>query len=263
MRKAAVSKNGFKRSHFSSLIIIALVLIALSIILLIWTIIAQNEAIKMQYAELQAKLTEWELLIASLENRWLLILVLLLLYALKAFIAIIPLSALFVISGMVFEVQYATAINIVGVAILLSIKFMLGNKFGGGSASKVISRFRLSREFMDLEGEGNSWMLFIARLVPFVSVNMVSKIYGASEMKYDKFLLLSLLGLSPRILSFSVLGNNVFDPFSVGFLVPIIVMLFLSGVSLLILDFALGLFGRRKRAREANNGERNNKNETF
>lgn len=258
MRKATVSKNGFTRRHYSILIIVAFILIALAAVLLVWTYIAQIKAIELRYAEIQAKLADWELFIASLENKWLLILILFLLYALKCFISVIPLSALFIISGMVFSVQYATAINIVGVALLVSIKFLWGDKFGGGSVSKIISRSKITREFLKLEGEGNPLMLFLARLVPFMPVNTVSRLYGASEIKYDKYLLLSLLGFAPRILSFSVLGNNVFDPFSVGFFVPIIVMLFLSGVSILLFDFTLGLFRKRRRLNGTNNGERNN-----
>jgi len=235
-----------------------LILIALAVFLLIWSVIAQIEVIELRYAEMQAMLAEWEYFIASLENKWLLILVLFLLYSLKCFVSVIPLSALFIISGMVFNVQYATAINIIGVAILVSIKFLWGDKFGGGSVSRVISRSGFVKDFLKLEGSGNPWMLFLARLVPFAPVNTVSRLYGASEIQYDKYLLLSLLGFAPRILSFSVLGNNVFDPFSVGFFGPIIIMLFLSGISILILDFALGLFGKRRRLSEIDKEERNN-----
>jgi uncharacterized membrane protein YdjX (TVP38/TMEM64 family) len=258
VRKSTVLKNDFRRRHYSVLIILALILIALAVFLLIWSVIAQIEVIELRYAEMQAMLAEWEYFIASLENKWLLILVLFLLYSLKCFVSVIPLSALFIISGMVFNVQYATAINIIGVAILVSIKFLWGDKFGGGSVSRVISRSGFVKDFLKLEGSGNPWMLFLARLVPFAPVNTVSRLYGASEIQYDKYLLLSLLGFAPRILSFSVLGNNVFDPFSVGFFGPIIIMLFLSGISILILDFALGLFGKRRRLSEIDKEERNN-----
>ncbi len=256
MRKSTALNKGFRRRHYRILIIVALILVALAVFLLIWSAIAQIEAIELRYAKMQAMFAQWEIFIASLENKWLLILVLFLLYSLKCFVPIIPLSALFIISGMVFNVQYATAINIVGVAILVSIKYLWGDKFGGGGLSRFISRSDFVKDFMKLEGSGNPWMLFLARLVPFAPVNTVSRLYGASEIQYDKYLLLSLLGFAPRILSFSVLGNNVFDPFSVGFLGPIIIMLFLSGISILILDFALGLFGKRRRLSEIDKEER-------
>ncbi|HZJ75166.1 MAG TPA: VTT domain-containing protein [Clostridia bacterium] len=240
-----------KKRHFNILIIVALILISLSVFLFIWAYIAQIDSIKVHYREFQTQLTQWQLFIASLENKWLLILVIFLLYALKSFIIIIPLSTLFIISGMVFDVQYATAINIVGVTILVSIKFFWGNKFGGGNASKLISRIKILKELMKLEHSGNPFILFIARFVPFVPVNTISRLYGTSEINYDKYLLISLLGFSPRILSLSVLGNHVFDPFSVGFFGPIIIMLFLSGVSMLILNFTLTFF--RKEAKYKQN----------
>lgn len=247
MDKRPLKKTAPKKRHFNMLIVAALILISLSVFLFIWTYIAQIESIKVHYAELQSKLLEWQLFIASLENKWLLILVIFLLYALKSFILLIPLSTLFIISGMVFDVQYAAAINIVGVTILVSIKFFWGNRFGGGSASKLVSRVKILKELLKLEHSGNPFILFIARFVPFLPVNSISRLYGTSEINYDKYLLISLLGFAPRILSFSVLGNHVFDPFSVGFFGPIIIMLFLSGISMLVLNFTLTFFQKEIR----------------
>ncbi|HZK21839.1 MAG TPA: VTT domain-containing protein [Oscillospiraceae bacterium] len=246
MEKKTLDKTAPKKKRLNMLIIAALILISLAIVLFIWTYIAQIDAIKMHYAELQTKLTQAQNFIASLENKWLLILIIFLLYALKGFVIFIPLSTLFIVSGMVFDVQYATAINIVGVTILVSIKFFWGSKFGGGGALKLITHFKILKELMRLEHSGNPFILFIARFVPIVPVNTVSRLYGASEIDYDKYLLISLLGFAPRILSFSVLGNHVFDPFSVGFFAPIIIMLFLSGFSMLILNFTLGFFRKEK-----------------
>jgi hypothetical protein len=46
-------------------------------------------------------------------------------------------------------------------------------------------------------------------------------------------ILFSLIGFLPRLLSFTFVGRNVYDPLSSEFLVPIMILLFLSGVSLL------------------------------
>ena len=251
MDKQPLNNAAPKKRRFIMLIIAALILFSLSVFLFIWAYIAQIDSIKVHYRELQAQLSQWQLFIASLENKWLLILIIFLLYALKSFIIIIPLSTLFIISGMVFDVRYATAINIVGVTILVSIKFFWGNKFGGGNASKLISRVKILKELLKLEHSGNPFILFISRFVPFVPVNTISRLCGTSEINYDKYLLISLLGFSPRILSLSVLGNHVFDPFSVGFFGPIIIMLFLSGVSMLKLNFTLAFF--RKEAKDKQN----------
>ncbi len=255
--KRRSNRDGRERvGHKKILLITAFILVGLAIVLLIWTYLAQNEVIRERYAAIQEKLTYYETVIASLENKWLLVLIVFLLYALKSFGFIVPLSALFIIPGMVFDVQYATAVNIVGLSILVSIRFYWGDKYGGGGLLKYISKVSLIRDFLNLEDTGNLWVLFLARLVPITPVNTVSRLYGASEIPYDKYLLISLLGFAPRILSFSVLGNNVFDPFSVGFLVPIVILLFISGISLFILDYAINLFGRRKKAAERSDNDR-------
>ncbi len=250
LKKREVRAERGKVKHHKILLAVACILIGLAVVLLIWMYLAQVEAIRERYAELQEKLTYYETVIASLENKWLLVLIVFFLYALKSFGFFAPLSGLFIIPGMVFKVQYATAINIIGVSILISIRYYWGNKHGGGSVSKLISKVSLIRDFLKLEDTGNPWVLFLARLLPIAPVNAVSRLYGASETPYDKYLLISLLGFAPRILSFSVLGRNVFDPFSVGFLLPIVIMLFISGVSMFLLDYAIYLFGRHKKAAE-------------
>lgn len=245
MGEASRARTGGHNRH-KIIFVLGVACTAVATFLLLWLSLSQLEVLRSRYAELLALLTRWEETIASLENRWLLIIVLFLLFALKSFVTLYPLSALFIISGMVFDVQYATAINIVGIIILISAKFFWGEKYGGGKVYDLIKRSRMATELLNLEGDGNPWLLVLLRFVPIIPVNIVSRLYGASSIEYDRFLLLSLLGFAPRLISYSVLGNHVFDPFSVGFLVPIIVLFYITGISLLILVGVLNLVKARE-----------------
>ena len=161
------------------------------------------------------------------------------LFAVKSVVAFIPFSVLFISSGMVFSAPVAMGVSILGFALLISVKFLWGKKFGGGNAHKLAVKSKSITRFMDLKGKGNKWMLVVLRFVPFVPVGTVSRAYGATEMKYLPFVGLSVLGFLPRVVLWSFVGSNIFDPFTPTFMAPIIVLLIISGISLLIWDAVL------------------------
>ena len=161
------------------------------------------------------------------------------LFAVKSLVAFIPFSVLFISSGMVFSAPVAMGVSILGFALLISVKFLWGKKFGGGNAHKLAVKSKSITRFMDLKGKGNKWMLVVLRFVPFVPVGTVSRAYGATEMKYLPFVGLSVLGFLPRVVLWSFVGSNIFDPFTPTFMAPIIVLLIISGISLLIWDAVL------------------------
>lgn len=161
------------------------------------------------------------------------------LFVVKSVAAFIPFSVLFISSGMVFSAPVAMGVSVLGFALLISVKFLWGKKFGGGNAHKLAVKSKSITRFMDLKGKGNKWMLVVLRFVPFVPVGTVSRAYGATEMKYLPFVGLSVLGFLPRVVLWSFVGSNIFDPFTPTFMAPIIVLLIISGISLLIWDAVL------------------------
>ncbi len=157
----------------------------------------------------------------------------------KAFVPIIPFSVLFISSGMVFEPYVAFFINVLGVIVLCLAKFYVGKKKGGGGAHKLVNRSKTVYKFMDFGGKGNGWMLSLMRFVPFIPFNPVSRAYGGTDMKTGVYLFYSLLGFLPRLILWSWVGFNIFNPFTVSFMAPIIILLVISGISLLLLNLIL------------------------
>lgn len=160
-------------------------------------------------------------------------------FALKSFVPIIPFSVLFIANGMVFSEATAFAINILGVCVLYTIKFLWGKKKGGGRALRLANRSRTVYKFMDFGGKGNKWMLALMRFVPFFPTNTVSRAYGGTEMKLESYLFYSMIGFLPRLVLWSFISFNIFDPFTVEFMAPIIILLIISGISLLLVNALL------------------------
>ncbi len=162
--------------------------------------------------------------------------ILMVLFAFKGVISIVPFSVLFIASGAVFNPFVAIIVNLLGFTVMTSVKFFWGKRFGGGKTHKFLERYEKAYRFLDLKGRGNMWMLVLLQFIPFVPVGVVSRAYGATKMNYAPFAALSLVGFLPRLISWSIVGINIFDPFSPSFIAPIIVLLIISGSSLLVLN---------------------------
>lgn len=193
-----------------------------------------------QLAEINAWFTSIELFIAKFD-KLAAVGVILFFFLFKTIIGFIPFSVLFIGTGLVFSPPIAIAINVIGFSMLIGIKFLWGRKFGGGGFHKLLLKSRSLSDFMDFHGKGNKWMLIVLRFVPVAPVGTVSRAYGATDMKILPFVMLSVVGFLPRLISWSIIGCNVFDPFTPAFLTPITVLLLISGISLLLLDLLFKL----------------------
>lgn len=192
-------------------------------------------AVQKSLAHINSWFTALENFIAGYESVWAFLLILLL-FLVKSIIPIIPFSVLFISSGMVFSEPVSIFINLFGFTLLCTVKFYIGKVRGGGGAHKLANRSKTIYKFMDFGGKGNKWMLALMRFIPFFPVNTVSRAYGGTSMKYYKFLSYSIIGFMPRIILWSVIGFNIFDPFTPGFVIPVSILLIISGASLLLLD---------------------------
>ncbi len=188
-------------------------------------------------------------------NRPLALLVIMAFFFIKSFIPIVPLSVLFISAGLVFPSAFSFFINAVGFCLLVSVKFFFGKKHGSGRAEKLAKRFEPVKKVLRLEGDGNKLVLFLLRFVPFVPINTVSRLYGTTSMEHPVFVLFSLLGFLPRLVSWSFVGCNITNPFTFSFTLPVIMLLVISGISLILVSFILKLLNNN------DNSERTVKNE--
>jgi len=165
--------------------------------------------------------------------------IVLLLYALKSVVPFFPISMMCFITGAVLPMTTSFAVNIAGVVLLVSIKYWWGRRLGGGQTQKLLKLHPTVRAFLENESKSKPWLLFMFRLVPVFPVNPVSQTYGAMTFDFIDYTLISLLGFLPRLIAYPYLGGNVFDPLSNSFLVPLIIIFTLSGVSVVGINMAV------------------------
>lgn len=210
-----------------------LILLALSFGVAVLLVSLQFEGLWWGYAQVKQRLAELEEFILHIDIVWQFIGVMLLLFAVKSFFPIYATSTVCFITGIVLPMHLAIPVNILGFVVLLTIRYYWGRRFGAGNAWKMISKLDVARKLIQQDGKGNPALLIALRLIPCMPINSISRIYGSFDFGYVKFVLFSLIGFMPKLLSFTFVGRNVFDPLSSEFLVPIMILLFISGVSVL------------------------------
>lgn len=188
------------------------------------------------YNVYQEKLLEAEQFIQSLGISWKFVLTMLIVFLVRTFIPFLAVSAICVLTGAVLPSYWALIVNFLGIIIMMSIKYFEGMKFGSGNAWKIISKNERARKIIESSGKVNKALLFALRLIPGFPLGSVSRIYGSLKFPYWRFILLSAAGFAPKLLSYTFMGTNVFDPLSSAFLVPLMIVLTISGASLLCVN---------------------------
>ncbi len=210
-----------------------LILIALAVAVGVLLFSLQYDSLWWWYAQSKQKLAELEEIILHIDKAWQFLAAILILFAVKSFFPIYATSTVCFLTGIVLPMYIAIPVNVAGFVVLLTIRYFWGKRFGAGNAWKMISKTDAAKRLLEQDDKGNPALLIALRLIPCMPINGISGIYGSLDFGYWKFILLSVIGFMPKLLSFTFVGRNVYDPLSPGFLLPIMLLLFFTGVSVL------------------------------
>lgn len=237
-------KKVFRKPDFMKLT--AFLLILISVLLLLLLSVFKLPRLQIWYEEYQYYLTMLEFRVAALEGKGIIIFAIFLLFTLKAVmpLLILPVSCVCVISAIVFNLPISVIINILGLVIIFSIRYYIGTK-RKTLPYRILKSYDEIWKFLEHDGNGNPWLLFLCRIIPLFPINTVSNIYGGMKYDFKKYLLISVSAFLPKLISYSIIGRNAFNPFSASFIIPVMISSFLSGVGLLVTRKII-LFIRRK-----------------
>lgn len=227
-------KKHWTRSGIMNAAGIALLISAAAVSVVVYLL--RYDQLWLWYNVYQEKLLEAEQFIQSLGISWKFVLTMLIVFLVRTFIPFLAVSAICVLTGAVLPSYWALIVNFLGIIIMMSIKYFEGMKFGSGNAWKIISKNERARKIIESSGKVNKALLFALRLIPGFPLGSVSRIYGSLKFPYWRFILLSAAGFAPKLLSYTFMGTNVFDPLSSAFLVPLMIVLTISGASLLCVN---------------------------
>ncbi|MCL2446021.1 MAG: VTT domain-containing protein [Oscillospiraceae bacterium] len=183
--------------------------------------------------------------VMNLPDIWLILFAVILLYAVRSFIPI-PIFIMAFITGAYLEMYLSLLVNFAGLFVLFTIRYFFGRKMGGGAVEKILHRQSDIHDYLENGRGSKGWLLFVMRLIPNFALNPISQIYGSMGFDYTDFILISLLGVSPKLFIYTVLGRNVAQPLSVPFIFPLIIIFALLGVVTLVVNFAMHKHSKNK-----------------
>ncbi|AAK78654.1 putative membrane protein YdjX (TVP38/TMEM64 family) [Clostridium acetobutylicum] len=150
-------------------------------------------------------------------------LVFVIIYSLKPILLVIPVSALSVIAGGIFGPLKAFCLSMLGCFLSGSLAFFLARKLGRPFVDKI-----LKGKVMNLDNslDKHGFIIMLLMRLSFVfPYDPLSYAAGLTKIKYTDFILGSLVGVIPEMIAYSVIGKNFEKPFSLKFVLPILVVI--------------------------------------
>jgi len=185
-------------------------------------------------------LTVQELLSYSPESPFLAFLIIIGLYSLKSVTIFLPLIVLYIGAGILFTIPVAIAITYLGLTIELTIGYWIGWRFGSAGYDKIIQKNKTIQKWLKPSDKTFNTVCFILALLPGpLPLDITCMLLGATRISYIRFLLFSLLGLSPGMLAFVIAGDSIASPLSNEFLIPFSIALFITLITFVILQISL------------------------
>lgn len=237
------------QQHVVSLLnIITGISLVLAVVFIVLLFLAKNDNVQLWYKTYQETLSTAEQTVEHMDDKAYIFIVLIFLYAFKALfpIYLYPLPALCAVTSTVFEPYFSIPINVLGLIIMYSLKYAWGVKLGANSAQMILKRNETVQYLIERDGTGNPWLLSLFRLIPVIPKNLISQLYGAMGFDYCNFILLSLLGYAPFLISYTFIGRSVFNPLSTAFILPFILLFTFLGIISLATSKFLQIQTRRK-----------------
>ena len=209
-------------------------------------ILLQFPGVQERYQKYLTFLTDFEAMVSALGSKWLIVIVIFLLYILRSLTPAYPFPALYIITAMVFEPVWSFLINTAGMLFNIMFRYYTGVVMGESWMNRALRKNPIIGSAFEAEGRANPFVLFALRAVPVIPYSTLSTLYGSFEYPFWRYTFVSIGTLAPRLISYSFLGQNVYDPFSVKFFLPLIVLTLLSGGSFFLLRGVLGISYKKK-----------------
>lgn len=166
------------------------------------------------------------------KNDFLAAVFLIILFALKSLIFIIPIPVLYIASGLIFDPITAFIVNVLGMIACTTLPYWIGWYAGSRVVDKFI-RKHTKVQMLNSFKKDNEWFLsFFVRAIGFLPCDAVSMILGAWKVDFLKYISGTILGMLPGLIATTLVGITITNPRSPEFILSIILTVIISVASL-------------------------------
>ena len=148
------------------------------------------------------------------ENKLVAALFLLALYALKSFTIVLPIDVLSAAGGIMFSSALGSIINIIGVAISITVSYWIGRFSGADLSEKLAEKYPKMKKMHEVEKNNEFFFSFIIRALGLFPCDIVGMYMGSSRINFVTYLIAGMLGFAPSIILVTILGTQLDNPAS-------------------------------------------------
>lgn len=150
-------------------------------------------------------------LLSTFSNTGVIVAVVLGLYFVKGLIFVLPASVIYVAVGVILDSWLAVTVNITGIIIEVIVTYILGRFLGGDLVRKIILKSKKGQKILDTDFQNKKSLIFTTRLLPVFPIDFLSLFFGATKSNFPLYFVLSVAGLAPRVILFTIIGDNLFN----------------------------------------------------
>ena len=168
------------------------------------------------------------------KNVALAVIMLILLFGLKSLTIVLPLSILYLASGILFSPVAAVFIRTVGLSVSITIPYCLGKCSGKQITEEIFQKYPKAKKLSEYQKQNTFFTCFITRIVGFLPGDIVSLYFGACDVNYLIYLVAGISGSLLSIVTTTLLGEKLNNPFSIEFVLVAFCRLLVSIVSIML-----------------------------
>ena len=144
-------------------------------------------------------------------------------FALKSLSMVFPVMLLFAVSGQLFPLPIALAVNTVGIAVTLTIPYLLGRASELSFTDRLLEKYPKLHELRRVRETSSFFLSFISRAVGILACDVVSLYFGSTRLSYPAYIAGAVLGFMPDLICATILGQQVERWDSPGFWITLAV----------------------------------------
>ncbi len=161
------------------------------------------------------------LLVASASSLTVAALLILGVYFVKAILLVLPASVIYISVGVALDWKTAVLINMLGIVIEVAVTYFLGKFLGKSTVEKKIKGTKGGDKLLSMKDKNKNIATLIIRFVPAFPIDFSSLFMGAFDFKFLPYFIFSVLGLAPRVIAFTILGDKIYDLIPMKYIVLI------------------------------------------
>ena len=204
-----------------------LALLRASVAMVIFVLAVKNYE-KLKNIDVRALVDASSTLVAAIATIWGV-------YLVKSVLFIIPASLIYISIGMAFDTWQACLISLVGIVLEVTVTYFLGLFLGGDYVNKLLAKSKGGQKILDMKFNDNFPAFLVIRALPVFPIDFVSLFWGASKAKFPRYFFASVIGIMPRVVLFTILGDGIYDYIPIHLIIKIVIFAIPVGVAVYLI----------------------------